>query len=268
MAKINSVNFCHATVMHKRLEKSINSFVYKAFYLCFDIDKIEDLSSKFLSVNHFNLFSFYEKDHAKIENINNNTTSKSYLRNWIDEILAQKDLKQKVDKIFLMTYPRVLGYVFNPVSFWFCLDKEENLIAVLSEVNNTFGENHNYLIFNQDHSCILENQEFTANKEFHVSPFFPVTGSYKFCFSFKNTTCAAFINYSSDNINKSLLTSVITKNEKLSDLALIKAFFNIPLMTLKIIILIHWQALKIIFKKIKYIKKPQKLNHNLTFNNE
>jgi DUF1365 family protein len=269
MAEINSLNFCHATVMHKRLRPAINSFIYKVFYICFDIDKISSLSSKFLSINCFNLFSFYEKDHTK--NIIKSEIKKDLgqlLRTWINEILIQKNLNHKIDKVFLMSFPRILGYAFNPVSFWFCIDKEENLIAVLAEVNNTFGENHNYLIFNQDHSPILENQYFTANKEFHVSPFFEVSGNYKFRFIFNKKNCAAFIDYSSNNLEKSLLTSVITKNEKLSDLVLIKAFFAIPLMTFKVIFLIHWQALKIIFKKIKYIKKPQKLNHNLTFNNE
>lgn len=260
MAKINQSNFCPAIVVHKRLKPVINQFSYKVFYLCFDIRKLENLPSKFLSVNRFNLFSFYNKDHGKRDQSN--------IEDWIRQILSQKNLNEKVKKIFLMTYPRVLGYVFNPVSFWFCVDEKENLIAVLCEVNNTFGENHNYLLFNKDHSPILENQWFETNKEFHVSPFFSVKGNYKFRFIFNEKTSAAWIDYAADGLEKHLLTSVIAKNEKLCDSALIKGFINIPLMTFKVIFLIHFQALKIILKKIKYITKPQKLSHNLTSNNE
>lgn len=246
--------------MHKRLKPAINQFSYKIFYLCFDISKIKDLSCNILSVNRFNLFSFYNKDHGQKDGSN--------LEDWIRNILDKKNLNQKVNKIFLMTHPRVLGYVFNPVSFWFCLDKEENLIAVLAEVNNTFGENHNYLIFNKDHSKIDESTWFTANKEFHVSPFFHIEGKYKFRFIFNQKTSAAWIDYLEDDSQKNLLTSVIAQNKKLNDFALIKGFFQIPLMTFKVVFLIHWQALKIISKKIKYISKPKKSDHNITFNHE
>ena len=249
MAKINDFNFCPASVMHKRLKPAINSFTYRVFYLCFNIKKANQLPSKFLSYNRFNLFSFYDKDHGRRDG--------SSLETWIDEILAQKNLKQKTAKIFLMTYPRVLGYVFNPVSFWFCLDDNENLIAVLAEVNNTFGESHNYLIFNQDHSPILQDQWFEVSKEFHVSPFFMVSGHYKMRFIFNEKTTSAWIDYLAEGSQKHLLTSVFARNQKLCDKALLKGFFSIPLMTLKVIFLIHWQALKIIFKKIQYISKPK-----------
>ncbi len=260
MAIINSAFLCHAQVMHKRLKPVINQFVYRVFYLCFDISQTEKISSKFLSLNRFNLFSFYNKDHGARDG--------SSLQIWIDEILSKKNLQQKVKKVFLLSYPRVLGYVFSPVSFWFCLDENEKLIAVLSEVNNTFGENHNYLIFNYDQSGIQENQWFETKKEFHVSPFLKVEGEYKFRFIFNEKSIAVWIDYCAKNSEKTLLTSIVCKKEKLCDSLLIKAFFDIPLMTVKVIVLIHWQALKLLFKKNKYIPKPQKKAHNLTTNNE
>jgi len=260
MAIIESSFLCSAQVMHKRLKPVVNQFVYRVFYLCFDITKLEKISSKFLSLNAFNLFSFYNKDHGKRDG--------SSLQKWIEEILNKKNLQQKVKKVFLLTYPRVLGYVFSPVSFWFCLDEKENLIAVLSEVNNTFGENHNYLIYNSNYSPIKENQWFEAKKEFHVSPFLKVEGEYKFRFIFNEKSIAAWIDYCAKDSEKTLLTSVICKKEKLYDRALLKAFFDIPLMTAKVIFLIHWQALKLLLKRNKYIPKPQKMVHNLTSNNE
>lgn len=246
--------------MHKRLKPSVNQFSYRIFYLCFDISKTSQLASKFLSLNKFNLFGFYCKDHGKRDG--------SSLEVWIREILSAQNLNQRVRKIFLMTHPRILGYAFNPVSFWFCLDEEENLIAVLSEVNNTFGENHNYLVFNRNNSPITENQWFDAKKQFHVSPFFLVKGSYKFRFIFNQKKIAAWIDYFSDSVEKSLLTAVICKKENLSDFSLLRHFFKIPLMTVKVILLIHWQALKLLLKKNKYIPKPPKNSLNLTINEE
>jgi uncharacterized protein len=260
MAELNDIFFCPAEVSHTRLKPKRNHFFYRVFYLCFDITKTQKICSKFLSLNRFNLFSFYNKDHGKRDGSNFDV--------WIREILAQKNLEQKIDKIFLLTHPRVLGHVFNPVSFWFCLDKQKNLIAVLSEVNNTFGENHNYLISNFDQSPILENQWFEANKQFHVSPFFEVKGSYKFRFIFNEKKIAAWIDYLSDSNQKSLLTSVVCNKKPISDFTLIKYFFSIPLMTFKVIFLIHWQAVKLLIAGNKYIPKPQKQKFNLTTNNE
>ncbi|MDX2082397.1 MAG: DUF1365 domain-containing protein [Rickettsiales bacterium] len=255
-----SAFFCPAYVMHKRLKPTINQFTYRVFYLCFDIAKKSQIASKFLSLNRFNLFSFYDKNYGKRDGSN--------LENWIREILREKKLDQKIQRIFLLTFPKILGYVFAPVSFWFCLDEKENLVAVLAEVNNTFGENHNYLIFNQDQSPIQENQWFEANKEFHVSPFFYVQGTYKFRFIFNQKNIAVWIDYLDQKNEKALITSLICRRENFCDLALIKAFFNIPFMTLKVIFLIHWQALKLFLKKNKYITKPKKLAHNITFNHE
>ncbi len=260
MAIEKSAFFCPAIVMHKRLRPRINQFVYRVFYLCFDIAKIDTLKSKFLSLNRFNLFSFYNRDHGKRDGSN--------LEAWIRQILVAKNLNDKVEKIYLMSYPRVLGYVFSPVSFWFCFDSQKRPIAVLSEVNNTFGEHHDYLIFNPDHSPLQENQWFKASKEFHVSPFFKVSGSYKFRFVFNEKKIAVWIDYLGADNEKDLLTSVICGKEELTDSKLLSAFFAIPLMTIKVVALIHWQAVKIVAKKIKYIPKPAPKAHKITFNHE
>lgn len=248
MAKLSNFSLCLADVWHKRLRPSVNTFSYRVFYLCFDIAKTHRIASKFLSRNRFNLFSFYDKDHGKRDG--------SSLETWIRDILSKHNLNQKTKRIFLLTHPRVLGYVFNPVSFWFCLDEDEKLIAVLSEVNNTFGENHNYLICNHDHVPINANQWFEATKNFHVSPFFEVKGSYKFRFIFNQKKVAAWIDYLSDHGQKNLLTSVICKKVKPSEFLLLKQFLSIPLMTFKVVFLIHWQALKIWTKGNRYVPKP------------
>lgn len=248
--------FCYAKVFHKRLAPKVNQFNYNIFYLCFDISKVDDLKSYFLSINHFNLFSFYNCDHGKRDG--------SVLNDWVRNILQKDGINDRVKKIYLLAQPRVLGYSFKPVSFWFCIDLKEDLIAVLAEVNNTFGQNHSYLIRNQNCQPITKDQTFTANKDFYVSPFYPVKGKYKFSFDFSEKKIAVFIDYFESE--KSLLTSVTTKNYNLKDSLLLKAFFNIPLMTLKVIYLIHWQALKLFLKSAKYHPKPKQKPSKLTKN--
>ena len=241
--------------MHKRLVPKVNQFIYEVFYICFDIAKINNLSKKIFSINKFNLFSFYEKDYGPKDG--------SSIENWAWNILKNQQIDNKINKIFLFTHPRVLGYVFNPASFFFCLNQEEKLQAVIVQVNNTFNETHSYLIFNKDGSAIGHNQWFEADKEFHVSPFFERKGFYKFRFIFEQNKIAVWIDYFTDE--KTLLTSVILKKQvDFDDLNLILAFIKIPFMTLKVIILIHIQALKIVFKKIKYISKPEQKNSKIT----
>jgi DUF1365 family protein len=241
--------------MHKRLLPKVNQFVYDVFYLCFDIAKINNLSNKIFSLNKFNLFSFYEKDYGPKDG--------SSIENWAWNILKNQQIDKNINKIFLFTHPRVLGYVFNPASFLFCLDKQEKLQAVIVQVNNTFGESHCYVVFNKDSSPILQNQWLEADKEFHVSPFFNIEGCYKFRFIFEQNKIAIWIDYFTNE--KTLLTSVICKKEvDFGNLNLILAFIKIPFLTFKIIILIHIQALKIVIKKIKYIAKPEQKNSKIT----
>jgi len=245
--------FCKAKVFHARNFPKKNSFLYKVYYLLLDINELP-VKSHFLSFEKFNLFSFYKKDHCKNDD-------KKDLRNWIENILTKENIK--ACKIMLLTQPRVLGYVFNPVSLWFCLNEKKELIAVLAEVNNTFGESHSYLIYNNDYSVIKSNQEHFAKKEFHVSPFFTREGKYRFKFDYNPEKIKVFIDYFSED-KLMLQTSLNVDCKTLSDWQLIKAFFAIPFLTLKVIILIHYQALKIVFKGIKYIKKPAPLSNKIT----
>lgn len=246
-----------AKVMHKRLTPRINAFVYDVFYLCFDIEKIDDLKSKFFSINKFNFFSFYLADHGAKDNSN--------LYNWAVGIFKQHNVENNIKKIYLFTHPRVLGYCFNPVSFWFGLDKDEKLIAVIAQVNNTFNQSHCYLLFNQNFTPISVDQIFRADKDFYVSPFYERIGSYNFRFIFDQKKIAVWIDYIINE--KTLLTSVISKKIiNYSDKNLLICFLRIPFLTLKVIILIHWQALKLFIKKMKYIGRPAIKKNNITLN--
>lgn len=249
-----------AKVFHARNFPKKNSFLYKVFYLLIDIDDLQN-RFKFLSFNKSNLFSFFEKDHCK----HDNQGFDGNLRSWINPILKENNLA--AEKIFLLCHPRILGYVFNPVSFWFCLNDKKELIAVLAEVNNTFGEAHSYLIYNQDHSPINSHQEHFSKKEFHVSPFFKRQGEYRFRFDYHQEKIIAVIDYF-DEDKLVLQTSLKVDLKPVTDLALIKSFFIIPFVTLKVIFLIHYQALKLVLKGIKYVPKPQQNKNKITLINK
>ena len=242
-----------AKLFHKRITPSVNQFTYKIFYICFSVDNIKNINSKLLSHNKFNLFSIFNKDYGPRDG--------SCLNNWIKSIISKNNISN-IDKIYLMTHPKIFGFGFNPVSFWFCIDKNDKLIAVLAEVNNTFKEHHFYLVKKDDLSEIKSNEWLSAKKEFHVSPFYNVSGSYQFRFKYSKNNIAAYINYF-DN-NKTLITSVAAKNIDLNDVNLIKIIFEIPYMFAKVITLIHWQAIKLLLKGNKYISKPKQKQNKLT----
>jgi len=250
-------NLCFAKVFHKRFWPRQNQFLYQVYYLLINLDEIEKIKSKFLSLNKFNIFSFYNKDHAK----HNQIKGSNNLRNWINNILKAENIEAK--KVMLLCHPRIFGYVFNPASFWFCFDEKDRLIAVLSEVQNTFGEAHSYLIYNQNLEEILPSQEHFAKKEFHVSPFFKREGKYRFKFDYSREKIKVFIDYF-DEDKLLLQTYLVAVSKPINDYELTKAFFAIPFVTLKVIILIHYQALKIVFKGIKYVKKPSQLSNRIT----
>jgi DUF1365 family protein len=233
-------------IFHKRLRPRINQFVYRAYYLCFDLSKLSALASKIFSVNKFNLFSFHARDHGLRDG--------SDLQNWIKEIFAAENINAA--EIILLTHPRILGYVFNPVSFWFALNDKKELIAVLAEVNNTFGDSHNYLIFNQDHRAISANQWLEATKSLYVSPFMKVEGKYKFRFIYGEKKIAVWIDYFDPENNLMLQTAISGKREAMSNVNLLKYFCLMPFVTFKVIILIHYQAIKLWLKKITFVSRP------------
>ncbi len=240
-----------AKVWHKRLRPKVNEFNYKVFYLCFSLDKVEKLR-EILKLDKWGILSFYNKDHGSRDG--------SSLKSWIQGLIAPYGIV--ADDFVLLTYPRVFGYVFNPVSFWYCL-KDGQLMAVVAEVNNTFGESHNYLVFHTDKRPIQPQDKLVAEKSFHVSPFITVEGTYTFRFGINEDSCFGHILHS-DAGGKLLETTVNCKLEDLTRRALNKAFHNSPLMTLMVIMLIHYQALKLLFKKIKYNIKPKQRHTKVT----
>jgi DUF1365 family protein len=212
----------------------------------------DEFGPLFCSRNRFNLLSFHDGDHGDGE---------QPLTSWIDALLKKEGIDDADGEIWLQTFPRVLCYVFNPVSFWFCHRKNGDLRAVLCEVCNTFGERHCYLL--DTGSSMPYGIELTAKKVFHVSPFCKVEGRYRFRFmrsvrpigdSGSEATIAR-IDYD-DADGPLLLTSIAGNSQMLSDTAVVKAFFRYPMMTFGVVARIHWQALRLWLKRVPFFSKP------------
>lgn len=241
-------------IMHHRFFPKINHFQYNSHYIAFALSKIDNLKTTFFSLNKFNLFSLNKADYGDKKSDN--------LGKWINKILHENKINN-IAEIILVTHPRFVGYVFNPVSFWLCLDKNNNLIAVLSEVTNTCGQKHSYLCFKTSLDPINSDEWLDAKKTFYVSPFMKIEGNYKFRFEYKQNQLNFFINYLVDNKLK-LSTSLKCDFEIFNNKNLLNILFKMPFFTLKTVILIHYQALKLYLKSIKYYKYPKPLKNNLT----
>lgn len=243
-------------IMHHRFFPKKNSFKYSSIYISFPISCINQLKNRVFSINKFNLFGFYKKDYGKNDSKN--------LTKWLDNILQDHKINN-ISQIILFTHPRILGYVFNPVSFWLCLDDNGDLIAVLSEVNNRNKQKHNYLCFKKNLEPINSNEWLEAKKEFYVSPFMEIEGKYKFKFERKEDQMNFYINYLVDDKLK-LSTYLKCNFLEFNIKNLIISFCKIPFATFKTVILIHYQALKLFFKGMVFYKCPKQLT-NLTISN-
>ncbi len=240
-------------VMHARLKPKTNKFKYKTYYLSINLTQADDLP---LKRNRFGLLSFYDKDHGD--------GGKTPLINWCRTILQQHGLGYLNGDIQLITMPRVLGYVFNPVSFWLCHDDNGRCRAILCEVNNTFGERHVYLCAHHDHRPITRSEQLQAEKVFHVSPMLDRQGYYRFKFDVDVGRFAVWIDHYNQDNEKLLATWLIGEPEAMTQSRLNAVFFRYPLITIKAIVLIHWQAIKLLCKGFKYFSKPPQKDSHIT----
>jgi hypothetical protein len=243
-------------VKHKRTFPKENTFSYKIYYFLLPL-----LSMKSLPVAHNRrgLLSFYDRDHGLCDG--------SDLEAWARNILLEHSIDEADGEIQLVCMPRVLGYVFNPVSFWFCYDRSESLRALLCEVHNTFGEGHTYLCVKEDHQPITPEDRMHGEKLFHVSPFLECDGYYQFQFSINEKKLYVGINYSDQQKSKTLMTSLMGELHPMNLSTCRKAFWQYPLVTSHAVFLIHWQALKLIIKGIRYRSKPLQKEINVSTTN-
>ncbi len=231
------------TVRHRRLRPREHAFSYPTYFLMLPMRSLRRQSSAQLVRNRAGLLSFHDRDHGD---------GREDALAWLDEVLASEGVPDAHGEVWLHTYPRVLGYVFKPVSFWYCHRTDETLAAVVVEVNNTFGERHCYLLAGPH---VAWGRELTAHKVFHVSPFCQVQGGYRFRFMRTPERTVARVDHD-DEAGALLQTSVSGTLAPLTRHSARAAFFGMPLMTLGVMLRIHWQALKLWTKRVPFVSKP------------
>ena len=244
-----AAELCFGEVMHRRLRPAVHAFRYPVFFLRLALARLEAASPPArIALDRFGVFSFHAADHGARDG--------SPLLPWIHGLLAREGVVAD-GEIVLQTFPRVFGYVFNPVSFWYCHDRDGGLVAVLAEVNNTFGEHHNYLLLPPGGGCIDAAMTLTARKVFHVSPFMAVDGVYRFRFKSGAARRVSVRIDHADAEGDLLHTAITGLPQALTAASLLRAFFAYPWQSLGVVVRIHWQALRLWLKHVPFFRKPE-----------
>lgn len=243
-------------VMHKRLAPFRHHFAYRVFSLHLDLDELPRLGLRWFSYNRFNLFSFHDRDHGARDG--------TPLRSWIEAALSHAGLDLGGGPIRVLCFPRILGYVFNPLTVYFCYDPTEKLRAIVYEVKNTFGDQHGYLIevpegFSGDGPILQE-----CDKLFYVSPFIHMDCRYRFRIVEPGDRLSVLIRQW-DQRGELLVATLTGRRSELTDRSLLSVFVRYPLMTLKVIGAIHWEALWIWLKGARFHHRPSPPGKPLTF---
>jgi uncharacterized protein len=232
------------TVHHLRLRPASHGFDYRTYFLLLPLRRLREQPDAALARNRFGLIAFHDRDHGD---------GSADCLAWLDAQLGAAGIGDADGEVWLQTYPRVLGYVFKPVSFWYCHRRDGSLAAIVAEVNNTFGERHCYLLSGGD---VAFGRELRAKKMLHVSPFCHVEGQYRFRFARSDDRIVARVEHD-DAQGPLLITSVSGELAPATAARQWRAFFGQPLMTLFVIARIHWQALRLLAKRVPFVRKPQ-----------
>ena len=232
--------------MHHRLKPKQNRFSYNVFYLWLDLDEVSALEKKlrFFSRNRFNLYAFYDRDHLE----NGAGETKQCVIKYLEDSGVDTSC---IASICLLTFPRVLGYIFNPVCFYYAFDAAGEPLYAVAEVTNTFHEQKPYILTqrgSEGHFKLL------TPKHFYVSPF----SALETCFDFKLRVPQEHLEIHIDDReegSRSLLSSLTGRRQPLTDTKLLICAFKYPLLTLRVIFLIHWHALLLWMKRIPWHRK-------------
>ncbi len=244
-------------VVHKRLQPFVHRLDYSVFSLLLDIDRLEETAARshLLKYNRPGAVSFYDKDHGPRDG--------TPIRPWLDRVLAAHGVAGPIGAVRLFCFPRLWGYVFNPLSIYYCYNPDGRLSTVLYEVCNTFGEWHGYLLKADAPDTDAPIRQ-SVEKIFHVSPFMPVDGQYAFTLKPPGERFSLTIRYQDSGGQDRMIARHTGKRADLTRATLVKALLKHPLMTWKVTAGIHWEALKLWFKGAVYHPKPAPPEHEIT----
>jgi len=256
---MNLFNSCiySGFITHRRFKPKKHFFSYKTFSFLIDLNEIENLGKKinFFSYNRFNILSFYDVDHGSRDG--------SSLIGWVKNTLAEAKINIGSGTIKLLCYPRFFGYVFNPLSIFYCYDENLKLKAILYEVKNTYNEQHTYVFSALSSSNLILHK---CDKKFYVSPFMEMKTFYNFRLSNPGKILNIFIKQGDEE--GTLLTACqVGKKIEMSSKNLLFQFLKHPLMSFKVILAIHFEALRLWIKGVKLVKRKIKTRNNLSIEN-
>ena len=241
---MNAVEHISGETYHGRRGAVKNAFRYSIDYVLLDAEALVK-APKLFARNKASLMSLQDSDHG-------GPPKEGKGAQWVRDVLSAHGIYLD-GRIELLAHPRVLGHVFNPVSFWLCYDGNA-LKAVIAEVTNTFGDRHSYLCAHDDLREITKDETLQAKKLMHVSPFQPIEGGYTFRFDINATDFLIHIDYSRGN--GGVVATLKGPRKPLTNRSILKAVVRRPFGSRRVLTLIHWQALKLWFKGATFRSQP------------
>lgn len=243
---MNRVDHIAGHTWHGRRGGIENKFRYGVDYVLLDAEAVPD-APRLFARNRAAFASLHDSDHGGAPGQGTGAA-------WVRRVLAERQLPAPA-RIELLAQPRILGHVFNPVSFWICRDDQGDLRMVIAEVSNTFGDRHSYLCYHDDLAPITATDKLVARKVFHVSPFQKIEGTYLFRFDLRADRIGIWIEL--DTPSGGVLATLVGARAPLSNRGLLGAMLRRPFGSRRVLALIHWQALKLWWKGARYRSRPE-----------
>ena len=245
---MKTVDHIDGLTFHGRKGAVENAFRYSVDYVLVDAEEPQPRAPWLFSRNRGRAFALHDTDHGGAPGDGSGAA-------WVREVLGEHGLEFSIGSVELLAQPRVLGHVFNPVSFWLIRDEGGALRVVIPEVTNTYGDRHSYLCHHPDLRPIRAEDRLQAAKIFHVSPFQPVEGDYVFRFDIRDDRIGIWIDYTAGK--GGLLATLTGTRKPLTNGAILRSMLRRPFGSRRVLGLIHWQALKLWWKGAAFRIRPE-----------
>lgn len=243
---MNRIDHIAGYTWHGRKGATRNAFRYGIDYVLMDAEA-DQVTPRLFGRNRAGLASLWDSDHGGAPKAGRGAA-------WVRDVLEAHDLPAPT-RIELLAQPRILGHVFNPVSFWICRDAANAARVVIAEVTNTYGDRHSYLCHRDDMAPIGPEDRLKAQKVFHVSPFQRIEGQYEFRFDLRDDRIGIWIDFTGGN--GGVIATLVGPRAPLSNAGLIRACLRRPFGSRRVLGLIHWQALKLWWKGATFRARPE-----------